>query len=164
MGAGCSGANCTDANCVATGGGCAGCECCGAVVNNAIEGKKGRRNSGVLLIEERQRDISEEEEKKKRKRKKKKKDEEEKEETKGDPKFKSEDVKLFIRKCLTRSGVFQDEVNLRQLTEDDIDKIVDAFEMKTFEDGQYLFHKGQCLLCAQSWISYTYSRNIHSFA
>jgi hypothetical protein len=157
MGAGCSGevsctdaaADCTDANCIdpeATGAaGCAGCACCGAVINFASDDKKGRRNSGVLLIEERPTagDASAEEEKKKKRKKKKKKDEEEKEETKGDPKFKSEDVKLFIRKCLTRSGVFQDEVNLRQLTEDDIDKIVDAFEMKTFDDGQYLFHKGE---------------------
>jgi hypothetical protein len=43
---------------------------------------------------------------------------------------------------LSRSGTFASEVSLRQLTPDDINRLVNAFEFKAFESGKFLFHQG----------------------
>jgi Cyclic nucleotide-binding domain len=52
----------------------------------------------------------------------------------------SDESKAFIKRALLRSGVFTDEVDKRNISAADIEKIVEAFEPRNYEDGEYLFH------------------------
>ena len=54
----------------------------------------------------------------------------------------SGDARVFLRNCLLRGGIFTDEISFRQLTPEDVNRIVNSFEMKTFPTGTFLFHKG----------------------
>lgn len=53
----------------------------------------------------------------------------------------SDESKAFIRRALLRSGVFTDEVDKRNISAADIENIVEAFEPRSYEDGDYLFHQ-----------------------
>jgi hypothetical protein len=53
----------------------------------------------------------------------------------------SDESKAFIKRALLRSGVFTDEVDKRNISAADIEKIVEAFEPRSYEDGDYLFHQ-----------------------
>lgn len=51
----------------------------------------------------------------------------------------SDEVRNSIKRCLMRSGIFGEEVNLRKIMPSDTDRIVNAFKLKTFDDGEILF-------------------------
>ena len=53
----------------------------------------------------------------------------------------SDDSKLFIKKTLVRSGLFNDEINKRSISSRDIDRIVQAFAVEHYQDNQCLFRK-----------------------
>jgi Cyclic nucleotide-binding domain len=53
----------------------------------------------------------------------------------------SDESKAFIKRALLRSGVFTDEVDKRNISAADIEKIVESFEPRSYEDGEYLFHQ-----------------------
>ena len=53
----------------------------------------------------------------------------------------SEDSKLFIKMALLRSGVFADEIDKRNISNADVNSIVQAFVNQSYKDGEYLFHQ-----------------------
>jgi hypothetical protein len=50
-------------------------------------------------------------------------------------------ARVFIKRSLMRSGVFSNEVNHSKITSDDINEIVNAFEVKVYSDHEFLFYK-----------------------
>lgn len=53
----------------------------------------------------------------------------------------NDDSKTIIKRCLLRSGVFNDEVNKLNISSHDIDRIVDAFHVEHYKENQFLFQK-----------------------
>ena len=111
--------------------------CSGFGLNGNDNQKAKRRNSGFFLIEERP-DTTTDEEKQKLKNNKNDK----KSGAEADAGAPAGDARVFLRNCLLRGGIFTDEISFRQLTPEDVNRIVNNFEMKTFPTGTFLFHKG----------------------
>lgn len=115
-----------------------GCKQSSTGENDLDGAKRKRRNSGLILIENK---ISQIEKVIPQSNQNSKEFDTKNETTSATANNLSDESKAFIKRALLRSGVFTDEIDKRNISAADIEKIVESFEPRSYEDGDYIFHQ-----------------------